>query len=151
MTHVESRTSCLVDQETFFSSTITSEKKFLIFPNIFISIFTGQAGVEPATFGFGDRRSTNWSYWPIPHVTDFFIQPRHPRGSHNLAPGKLTSSLLGEEYASGKNGNTSLVLTVPAVAFYLWCWRSCTVCIQYTQAGSIRAFYFLKLSYFSGS
>ena len=24
----------------------------------------GQEGVEPPTSGFGDRRSTNWSYWP---------------------------------------------------------------------------------------
>jgi hypothetical protein len=26
---------------------------------------TGLAGVEPATHGFGDRRSTNWSYRPM--------------------------------------------------------------------------------------
>ena len=25
----------------------------------------GQEGLEPPTCGFGDRRSTNWSYWPI--------------------------------------------------------------------------------------
>ena len=25
----------------------------------------GQAGFEPATSGFGDRRSTSWSYWPL--------------------------------------------------------------------------------------
>ncbi len=24
----------------------------------------GQGGLEPPTNGFGDRRSTNWSYWP---------------------------------------------------------------------------------------
>ena len=27
----------------------------------------GQEGVEPPTSGFGDRRSTNWSYWPAQH------------------------------------------------------------------------------------
>jgi hypothetical protein len=26
---------------------------------------TGQEGLEPSTSGFGDQRSTNWSYWPI--------------------------------------------------------------------------------------
>ncbi len=26
----------------------------------------GQEGLEPTTCGFGDRRSTNWSYWPKP-------------------------------------------------------------------------------------
>lgn len=25
----------------------------------------GQGGLEPPASGFGDRRSTNWSYWPI--------------------------------------------------------------------------------------
>ena len=25
----------------------------------------GQEGLEPPTSGFGDRRSTNWSYWPL--------------------------------------------------------------------------------------
>lgn len=25
----------------------------------------GQVGLEPTTCGFGDRRSANWSYWPV--------------------------------------------------------------------------------------
>ena len=25
----------------------------------------GQEGLEPPASGFGDRRSTNWSYWPV--------------------------------------------------------------------------------------
>ncbi len=29
----------------------------------YISV-AGQEGLEPPTCGFGDRRSTNWSYWP---------------------------------------------------------------------------------------
>src|SRR5207247_8556257 len=27
-------------------------------------VLAGQEGLEPPTCGFGDRRSTNWSYWP---------------------------------------------------------------------------------------
>ena len=34
-----------------------------------INKLAGQEGLEPPTCGFGDRRSTNWSYWP---VTCFF-------------------------------------------------------------------------------
>ena len=35
----------------------------------------GQEGLEPPTRGFGDRRSTNWSYWPsisLPGVLSVF-------------------------------------------------------------------------------
>ena len=36
----------------------------------------GQEGLEPPTCGFGDRRSTNWSYWPIYCLilASFFMQ-----------------------------------------------------------------------------
>src|SRR5690242_14893240 len=60
---VESINSFLVSQETFFNSTMTSMTKFRILLTILKS--TGQEGVEPSAFGFGDRRSTNWSYWPM--------------------------------------------------------------------------------------
>ena len=32
---------------------------------LLINKLAGQEGLEPPTCGFGDRRSTNWSYWPI--------------------------------------------------------------------------------------
>ena len=28
-------------------------------------MLAGQEGLEPPASGFGDRRSTNWSYWPV--------------------------------------------------------------------------------------
>ena len=37
----------------------------------------GQEGLEPPTCGFGDRRSTNWSYWPIAfpdYLPSFLVQ-----------------------------------------------------------------------------
>ena len=37
-------------------------------PQILWPYKTGQAGLEPATCGFGDRRSTNWSYRPLSRV-----------------------------------------------------------------------------------
>ena len=32
---------------------------------LLINKLAGQEGLEPPTCGFGDRRSTNWSYWPM--------------------------------------------------------------------------------------
>ena len=45
-------------QLTFFNSAITSSKNVLTF-TIILFATTGQAGFEPATYGFGDRRSTS--------------------------------------------------------------------------------------------
>src|SRR4030095_11826978 len=35
-----------------------------LFTRIHVITVAGQEGLEPPTCGFGDRRSTNWSYWP---------------------------------------------------------------------------------------
>ena len=35
----------------------------------------GQEGLEPPTGGFGDRCSTNWSYWPVPMVGHEGLEP----------------------------------------------------------------------------
>ena len=32
---------------------------------------TGQVGFEPTTSGFGDRRSSRWSYWPVCNLLYF--------------------------------------------------------------------------------
>ena len=37
------------------------------------SKLAGQEGLEPPTCGFGDRRSTNWSYWPIVILASLFM------------------------------------------------------------------------------
>ena len=62
-THVEPFSSSHFGQDTFFISTETSEKNFLI---LFIQkaihctkSIAGVTGLEPATPGFGDRCSTN--------------------------------------------------------------------------------------------
>ena len=48
---------------------------------LFFSFFihAGQEGFEPPTGGFGDRCSTNWSYWPKFYViaTLPMVFPRH--------------------------------------------------------------------------
>ena len=59
-------------QLTFLNSPRTSVRNPLIRLNILspirhtgLQILAGQEGLEPTTRGFGDRCSTNWSYWPI--------------------------------------------------------------------------------------
>jgi hypothetical protein len=57
--------SCLEGHATFFNSFLQSTKNRAILPNIFLLLFSflaGQEGFEPPTSGFGDRRSTSWSY-----------------------------------------------------------------------------------------
>ena len=51
--------SLRVDQDTFLSSTETSETNFPIFPNIVLVNLTGLVGFEPTTHGFGDRCSAS--------------------------------------------------------------------------------------------
>ena len=64
-TIVELVSSRLVDQETFFNSDLTSVMNFaILFIKRFRVFSAGQEGFEPPTGGFGDRCSTNWSYWP---------------------------------------------------------------------------------------
>src|SRR3989339_203239 len=66
------RTVCSrLGQLTFLNSPFTSAKKPAIRLNILDpkrglvpQSLAGQGGLEPTTLGFGDRCSTNWSYWP---------------------------------------------------------------------------------------
>ena len=62
-TRVEVSTSSLEGQLTFFSSSLDSLRNSMIFFNpgsLHTDMeYAGQAGFEPATSGFGDRRSTN--------------------------------------------------------------------------------------------
>ena len=46
---------------TLETSALVSLIKSLIFFNISLYIMAGVEGLEPATSGFGDRRSTNWA------------------------------------------------------------------------------------------
>src|SRR5438876_12207598 len=84
MTTVVVPTSSFRDgQETLFSSFRTSRtnstpllmRSLILSKNSFIDRqscgapplkdLAGQEGLEPPTCGFGDRRSTNSSYWPV--------------------------------------------------------------------------------------
>ncbi len=67
MTIVEPISSLLVGQVTLSSSDLTSFKNFIILPKVLFPLVltAGQEGLEPPASGFGDRRSTSWSYWPV--------------------------------------------------------------------------------------
>ena len=60
-TIVESRSSDLVGQVAFFSSSIISPKKMRVLRNGFFMCkkLAGAEGIEPPTNGFGDRYSTD--------------------------------------------------------------------------------------------
>ena len=60
-TQTEDRTSCFVGQTTFLSSPTHSLKNFILLNPLFNNMLkiARQAGLEPATDGFGDRNSTN--------------------------------------------------------------------------------------------
>lgn len=60
-TFTEEIASAREGHTTFLSSATHSLKKRMIFPMTVPSFIkdTGQEGLEPSTFGFGDRRSTN--------------------------------------------------------------------------------------------
>ncbi len=73
-TRVDSLSCCLVGQETFFISLLTSPNISLIFAIIttdgikvrnhentkhYLYIFAREEGLEPPAYGFGDRRSAN--------------------------------------------------------------------------------------------
>src|SRR2546426_9137095 len=87
MTTVVVPTSSFRDgQETLFSSFRTSRtnstpllmRSLILSKNSFIDRqscgapplkdLAGQEGLEPPTCGFGDRRSTNSSYWPVSEI-----------------------------------------------------------------------------------
>lgn len=58
-TPVDPISSSRVGQDTFFISVWTLEKNSVILAILFTFTFAGETGLEPATYGFGDRRSTN--------------------------------------------------------------------------------------------
>ena len=60
----------LVPVVAYIHSTFAVKSPFLV--------LAGQEGLEPPTSGFGDRRSTNWSYWPVPAVAVAVATASHP-------------------------------------------------------------------------
>ena len=68
-TTVACQSSFHVGQVTLANSSFVCCRKFPFFETykayIPFLITAGLAGLEPATCGFGDRRSTNWSYRPL--------------------------------------------------------------------------------------
>ena len=71
---VASISSLRVDQDTFLSSTVTSDMNLCIFPTIACLSLTGLVGFEPTTHGFGDRCSASWSYRPSLSVFVLFFK-----------------------------------------------------------------------------
>ena len=63
-------------------------------------MLTGQEGFEPPASGFGDRRSTSWSYWPVLDLKTLSAGPapeRHPeiipeKGLLRLAVNRVMSA-----------------------------------------------------------
>jgi hypothetical protein len=137
-TIVVSRTSLGVGHVTFLASVLTSTKKVLIFAhlsltfsipcwNLFVitsfpapsiqplKLLAGQEGFEPPSSGFGDRRSSRWSYWPIP-----------VRAS---ARRQLTS-LLYEGCGVCTRDSTSFAPICPGCFSYFSSYYNCDVCIR---------------------
>ena len=48
----------------------------------------GQEGFEPTTSGFGDRRSSRWSYWPVFSLLALPMQRVGPTKCTELLKGK---------------------------------------------------------------
>ena len=80
---------------------------------------TGLEGFEPPTSGFGNRRSTSWSYRP---KVIYFI-----------------SFSLYVVYEPGKYGRTSLVPASPVSSYFYWYGNTCYRTL-YIQEKSILSF-----------
>src|SRR5213078_4275830 len=87
-----------------------------------ILIVAGQEGFEPPASGFGDRRSTSWSYWPA----------RLPRRPANHSTLKNAISSRDEPYDAGIADKTS---SSPGVRYFSscsWSWSNFFPCSPYT-------------------
>ncbi len=126
-TIVVSLTSLNVGHVTFRTSALTSIKKVLIrvpvsllfssvcnnlfvitsFPVLSMNAVAGQEGFEPPSSGFGDRRSSRWSYWPI-----------------------LLTSPLYEACDAGTRDSIFSAPVCPACSFCSWLYCNCVVYIR---------------------
>ncbi len=98
----------------------------------------GQEGLEPPTGGFGDRCSTNWSYWPknflitgikkeIKSLIRIFIKSDYCAMDLNL-----TLVPYGQ-YAFGKKDKTFLVQYAQDAISYFYLMCNCVAGILCTQ------------------